>query len=173
MTQGDLDKIDEKIKIKTQTLEKVKEEQKKIEKNINEKNLKYTGCETELNHIEKKIKNELLRINKLENDTRLLISNIDSMKNQENQFKTELLSIKEKIFDENKNFQNLKKANIEDIENKFENLSSRILKKKEEERKLEFDNKMKLSVLNNLEQQEIDIKVFNAFNFLCFHRLFI
>ena len=60
----------------------VKEEQKRIEKNIREKNLKYTGCETELNYIEKKIKNELLRINKLENDTRLLISNIDSMKNQ-------------------------------------------------------------------------------------------
>ena len=83
--------------------------------------------------------------------------------NQEDQCKNDLFTIQEKISDENRNFTNLKKDNIDHIENKFENLSIRILKKKEEEKKLDFDNKIKLNTVKSLEQQEIDIQVFTTF----------
>ena len=145
------------------SLDQISEEQKKVEKYINEKNLKYTGYEKELNYIEKKIKNELTRINKLENDSTLLSNNIIFLRNQEDQCKNDLSTIQEKISDENRNFTNLKKDNIDNIENKFENLSMRILKKKEEEKKLDFDNKIKLNIIRSLEQQEIDIQVLTTF----------
>ena len=145
------------------SLDQISEEQRKVEKYINEKNLKYTGYEKELNYIEKKIKNELTRIKKLENDSTLLSHNIIFLRNQEDQCKNELSTIQEKISDENRNFTNLKKDNIDNIENKFENLSMRILKKKEEEKKLDFDNKIKLNIIRSLEQQEIDLQVLTTF----------
>ena len=89
-------------KAKKRKVKRIKE-QRKVEKYVNEKNLKYTGYEKELNYIEKKIKNELTRISKLENDSTQLSNNIIFLRNQEDKCKNDLFTIQEKRTEEKMN----------------------------------------------------------------------